>query len=457
MNKYKEYLQSEKEFAGMVNNIAKLCSIPSISIYKKDTIYPYGESVDKALNFTLNLAKSFGFRVYKDPANHYGFAQIGYSEKIIGILVHLDVVPAGDESKWVSSAFNPIIKDGELFGRGSLDDKGPAIINLYAMKYILDNNLLNENWSIRIIFGLSEETNMHSMKCYLHDFGAPYISYTPDGVWPLIYAEKMIYHVNLWFPKIDDLTLNGGEVINQIPELLNIKYSKLHKLYAYLNKGDFSYQNESETLILTGKSGHASEPSKGENVIIKFFKALVASDSDMRHYPIVKFIAENFSDGNFNLPKVFANCEDFSGKLTANIGMIKTTAENYVLSIDMRVPVTYDISQMSDGLNKYLSKLNHKIAIEYLAHKPSKLIAKDHKLVKLLMQTYNDVTDSKAEPIAIGGGTYARLIDTCVAFGSTRFMNMMHGTNERFTYSEMKEALEIYINALIKLQEYDNL
>jgi|GEM_PF-2078663 hypothetical protein len=65
------------------------------------------------------------------------------------------------------------------------------------MKYIKDKNLLDSKWSIRIIFGLSEETNMLSMKTYLKDFGTPYISYTPDGEWPLIYAEKLIYHVNL--------------------------------------------------------------------------------------------------------------------------------------------------------------------------------------------------------------------------------------------------------------------
>jgi acetylornithine deacetylase/succinyl-diaminopimelate desuccinylase len=49
------------------------------------------------------------------------------------------------------------------------------------MKYIKDKNLLDSKWSIRIIFGLSEETNMLSMKTYLKDFGTPYISYTPDG------------------------------------------------------------------------------------------------------------------------------------------------------------------------------------------------------------------------------------------------------------------------------------
>ena len=72
------------------------------------------------------------------------------------------------------------------------------------------------------------------------------------------------------------------------------------------------------------------------------------------------------------------------------------------------------------------------------------------------METYNEHYGENLEPIAIGGGTYARLFDRCVAFGSTKYMHLMHGPNEYFTFSEIKDSLDIYINALYRLQDYDD-
>ncbi|WP_373438628.1 M20/M25/M40 family metallo-hydrolase, partial [Metamycoplasma equirhinis] len=176
MKKYVKYNQNTNEFEEMIKHMANLCAIPSISI-ENDSKFPFGKDTDNALEYALDLSKKFGFNVFKDPLNRYGFAEIGSGEKIIGILGHLDVVPAGDESQWKTSAFVPVITENELICRGSLDDKGPVIINMYAMKYILDNNLLGDEWKIRLVFGIAEETTMQSMKYYLKDFGDPYISY----------------------------------------------------------------------------------------------------------------------------------------------------------------------------------------------------------------------------------------------------------------------------------------
>ncbi|WP_412031511.1 Sapep family Mn(2+)-dependent dipeptidase [Metamycoplasma buccale] len=456
MKKYTKYKQSNKEFDEMTENIKKLCAIPSISKYDENNEFPFGKEVDDALNFALVLAKRFGFKIYKDKNKKYGFAQIGDGKKIIGILAHLDVVPAGDEDQWISSAFDPIKKENELFGRGSLDDKGPAIINLYAMKYIYDKKLLDKEWAIRIIFGLSEETTMLSMKEYLHDFGEPYISYTPDGEWPLIYAEKMVYHVNLCFPKIENLYLKAGEVVNQIPDTLYVKYPKVEEITKFLNKNDYQLDKKLSILTIKGIGGHGSTPEKGDNAIIKFLKAFKETFSEYENNSLIKFISDNFSDNDFELKNIFPNYTDFSGPLSANLGIINTNDDGYILSFDLRVPVTHNKNQVYSDLSKYVAKLNKKIIIDPIGFKPAKYIEKDNKLVTILMQTFNEGMKTNEEPLAIGGGTYARIVKNCVAFGSTKYMHLMHGPNERFTYKEMKESLEIYINALIRLQEYDN-
>ncbi|SGA02201.1 Putative dipeptidase SA1572 [Mycoplasmopsis arginini] len=100
MKKYIKYQQNKKEFDEMIQHIANLCRIPSISIEQEnDEKYPFSKNVDNALEYALKLAKDFGFETYKDSKNRYGYAQIGNGSKILGILAHLDVVPAGDENQ----------------------------------------------------------------------------------------------------------------------------------------------------------------------------------------------------------------------------------------------------------------------------------------------------------------------------------------------------------------------
>ncbi|MFX4057206.1 MAG: M20/M25/M40 family metallo-hydrolase [Spiroplasma sp. hy2] len=59
-----------------------------------------------------------------------------------------------------------------MFGRGAIDDKGPTIINLYALKYLKDHNY-RPDYTIRLIFGLTEETDWASIKAYMETEGVP--------------------------------------------------------------------------------------------------------------------------------------------------------------------------------------------------------------------------------------------------------------------------------------------
>ncbi|WP_330463462.1 M20/M25/M40 family metallo-hydrolase [Metamycoplasma gateae] len=418
----------------MINHIANICKIPSISVEQLDNNLPFGSNANDALDFALNLAKSFNFETYKDSKNRYGFAQIGQGKKILGILVHLDVVPAGDEKQWKTSAFVPVIADDRIIARGSLDDKGPAIINMYAMKYILDNNLISNDWTIRIIFGISEETTMKSMKYYLEDFGHPDVSYTPDGEWPLIFAEKLIYQANFIFNKIDNFVINGGSVANQIPD-----------------KVTFSINDEVQTIY--GISGHGSTPNKGENAIIKSINEILKNKGHFINFDLFKFIHNNFKNNDFSMPSVFKNFEDFSGKLTANIGIIKTNRNSHVITTDFRVPVSKSINDVSKAIQEYLTSNFNNVKFEVSGTKNAMFMPVDSKLVKLLIDTYNEGMKTNEIPIAIGGGTYARIVKNCVAFGSTKYMHVMHGPNEFFLFDEIKKSLEIYINTLIRIQE----
>ena len=122
-----EYFNKNKD--EMLSDICKLIRIKSDRQEAKEGM-PFGAGVVKALEEALSIASNMGFAT-NNYDNYVGTVDFNDKEKALDILAHLDVVPAGDE--WtVTEPYNPIIKDGKLYGRGAADDKGPAIVALYA-------------------------------------------------------------------------------------------------------------------------------------------------------------------------------------------------------------------------------------------------------------------------------------------------------------------------------------
>ena len=91
---------------------------------------PFGEGAAKCLEDTLNTAKEMGFEV-KNLDGYCGTVDYGTGEEQLGILAHLDVVPEGEG--WTYPPYAAEIHDGRLYGRGTMDDKGPAFAALFGM------------------------------------------------------------------------------------------------------------------------------------------------------------------------------------------------------------------------------------------------------------------------------------------------------------------------------------
>ncbi len=88
----------------------------------------------EALQAALAMAEGYGFTI-RNYDNYVGTADLNDKERQLDILAHLDVVPAG-EGWTVTQPFEPVVKDGKLYGRGTADDKGPAVAALYAMRAV---------------------------------------------------------------------------------------------------------------------------------------------------------------------------------------------------------------------------------------------------------------------------------------------------------------------------------
>lgn len=107
----------------MIQSLIEIISIPSIE-GPPEPGKPFGKHVDEALNYALSLSEKIGMSV-KNVDNYAGYAEFGQGEETLGIVLHLDVVPAGEG--WTVPPFEPQRIGDRIYGRGTTDNKGPLL------------------------------------------------------------------------------------------------------------------------------------------------------------------------------------------------------------------------------------------------------------------------------------------------------------------------------------------
>ncbi|MEJ8554558.1 M20 family metallopeptidase [Tepidibacter sp. Z1-5] len=437
----------ELNFNDFVADLQSLIKIPSV--YEEDNSkYPFGKNIDDALKEMLSIAEKLGFKTYYDPNGYYGYAEYGSGEEMVGVLGHLDVVPAGDLKKWNTNPFDPVIVDGKLFGRGTQDDKGPTLAAMYAFKALLDSDAII-NKKIRFIYGTDEENLWKGITEYNKKEIIPDYGFTPDANFPLIYAEKGLLQVDLVAKNETDIRLNGGDAYNSVPSNMSYESKNPQKLEEALKDLGFEYKREDNNITIIGKSVHAKDSEKGVNSITRL---LIAMNKIGLKSKAIDFVVDNIKEDAY-ATKIFGECiDEASGNLKFNIGKINIDEDKEVLNIDIRIPVTVEKDFVISRLNEVAQKYGFDIEEnDYLRSIYTPL---DSELVKTLMDSYVEVTgDTKSQPISSGGATYARAMDNCVAFGPAfpYSKETEHQPNEYIELDEIKTAIEVYSSALVKL------
>lgn len=439
--------QLEKNFPMFIEDLNKLISIPSV-LEEDNSTYPFGENIQKALETMLEICKNLGFRTYIDPEGYYGYAEIGEGEKLVGVLGHLDVVPAGDLSKWDNPPFEPIVKDGKYYGRGSQDDKGPTLAAIYSLKALLDCGF-DLNYRARFIFGTDEENLWRDMPKYVEKEEMPTVGFTPDSKFPLIYAEKGLLQCKLTAKNESGMVFKGGDAFNSVPSSMTVERDE--KLIETLKKLNYEFVEKDGKVEIVGKGVHAQIAEQGVNAINRYFHALTEMGVETKSG---KFIVENLIGHNFAEP-IFGEVKDeHSGELKFNVGKVEFTEENEILCIDMRIPVT----STKEFVVETLTKKAKEYGFEYAQHDYLKSIyvPLESDLIKTLMSAYQEVTgDMESQPIASGGATYARAMENCVAFGYVlpNGVKTEHQPNEYILLDDMKVAMKIYMTAFEKFRD----
>ncbi len=452
MSKVNEII--DQQFDGFVKELQSVIRIPSV--YAEDeSVYPFGENIDNVLKRVLELAESLGFKTYYDPEGYYGYADYGHGDEMIGVLGHLDVVPPGDLSKWNRDPFDPVIKDNNLFGRGTQDDKGPTLAALYAFKALVDSEALLGrpiNKTVRFIFGIDEELLWRSISKYVEKERTPDYGFTPDASFPLIFAEKGLLQIDIKCKNESGLIFKGGDAYNAVPSTMTVETASIDEtknLSKALSDLNYEHTVSHNSVTVVGKSMHAKDADKGINAITRTLMAGKRMGWDSN---VIRFITEKINEDAL-ATSLFGDCQDeVSGALKFNVGKVELNPSEEILNIDIRIPVTVSKAYVVEKLEA-LSKAYgfEMVENDYLRSIYTPL---DAPLVKNLLDSYQEVTgDLVSKPVSSGGATYARAMDNCVAFGAAfpTTKETEHQPNEFINLDELKQAMYIYAKAFSKL------
>ena len=201
-----EWINRLKEVQPMLfDGLRRMVAIPSIR-GKEEPDAPFGRGPKQALEEVLKIATELGFHT-KNIDDKIGYAEYGENRAdgaYYGVFGHVDVMPLGEG--WNSPPLSLTLREGKLFGRGTLDNKGPILSNLYAL-YVLKENGVTFDRPVRIVFGTNEETGFGCLKHYLTNEIPPTFGWTPDCKWPVVYGERGRLKVRVSLPesKVADL------------------------------------------------------------------------------------------------------------------------------------------------------------------------------------------------------------------------------------------------------------
>jgi succinyl-diaminopimelate desuccinylase len=434
---------------------------------------PFGASIGRALEDLLQMAENDGFDT-KNVDGYAGHVEWGTGEELIGVLAHLDVVPSGNEDDWHSPPFQPQIRDGKIFARGAIDDKGPLIAAYFALKLMKELDLPLSR-RIRLIVGTDEETHWRCMKRYFQTEEQPLIGFTPDADFPIIIGEKGFLEVILQrdFSKsrgVDQadwqlLSFQAGERSNKVPDLAVAKLEGEGDVFALkeqyqdflLQRRIHGYAEESDEgvhLILKGVAHHAFEPEKGINAALVLSQFLRTISLDEQGRQVIDFLNRYFVDSFAGEKLGIADQDDVLGHLTINLGVCSYQRdEQQTLHLSIRYPQSTDGEQLVERLKDVLTPEG--VQVNVLDMQKPHLVDPDHELIRKLRSVYEQQTGQPADLLTTGGATYARTINQCVAFGAIfpGHADTSHQANEYIEIEALLKATAIYAQAIYELAQ----
>ena len=430
-NKIKKEIEMHKQ--DFLDDLKKIIRIKSVAS-SPQTDAPFGKGPREALDNIVSLAKLYGFRseiVGNAMAYvHWGPENIDH----VAVVGHLDVVAAGDG--WFYPPFELTEDNGFLYGRGILDNKGPSMTCLYGMKLLKDMGVKPKR-PIRLIFGSNEESGSQDNPIYLKHQSAPSFGFTPDCKFPVVYGERGIvsYEISTNFSE-NELKqiekIEGNQASDHVPDELKVTTSD-------------------KVIDIQGKRSPINAPEFGQNAITYLAKKIKEQNlmqGKMSEY--FSWLYDVFHEKHYGEGLEIEFSDEESGKLIQTPYMLQKRANQLVLSVAIRYPVTVTEQQITSRIKETLP-FNSKLKI--IRSFPSVLHNKEETNIQKLSNIYGSITGLDSNPVTTTGATYARVMPNIVAFGPSfpGQKGIAHRQNEWMKLTDLLKIMEIYMQSIYTL------
>lgn len=452
LNEIRNYIYSQK--SEMLSALGRLIEIPSVKGEACEGA-PFGAEPRRALDEMLKICAQQGFPC----ACHYdvvGTADLCSADVMpaLGILCHLDVVPCQPEN-WASDPYSLTEKDGILYGRGVIDDKGPAISALFAMKCVRELGIPLKA-GVRLIFGTDEENGSEDMELYAARETLPQNVFTPDGSFPVINVEKGMlrgYYAGNYSGGV--IRFHGGTIPNAVPDFACAEVkAPLDRVIAEISADKsgarFSAEEIDGAVKITaeGKAAHASTPESGINAVTALIALIDRLGAGGEAFCA---LAQKFPHGETNGAAAGLKASDSTGALTAVLSIMDIEGGECRATVDIRFPKRLCLDEVEARLGEALCAAGLTLS-RFMGDEPH-CVDENSDFVQALLRVYQQVEGKKGECIAIGGGTYVHNIEGGVAFGAERGDTdyHMHGANEFLPVSELLENAVMYAMAIAEI------
>lgn len=451
--KIQEWIYSRK--GELLDTLSQLIAIPSVKGEAKVDA-PFGEEPKKAMLKMQEFCEKFGFttKIVGDAVLCADYLPNG-GEAELGILAHLDVVPV-EPQDWDTDPFVMTEKNGVLYGRGVIDDKGPAVAALYSLMCVKELGLPLKK-GVRLIFGTDEENGSGDLVIFRKHEKFPPKVFTPDGSFPIINIEKGMLRSRFEgeVKCSGILSFNGGKIPNAVPDraevvLRGVSVEQINAVVAEKKTEavfTVSEQNSDVKVVCKGRSAHASTPDSGVNAIT----ALISLVNNLIDEPVLKGLEKLFPFGEVDGSSIGIKSSDESGVLTCVLSILNISNGKIRGTVDVRFPTCRKLAEIKDAETSAFNAIGLGLG-ECLGVEPH-IVPEDDDFVQCLLRVYERVEGEKGHCVAIGGGTYVHEIDGGVAFGAERGTTdyHMHGENEFITVDELLKDAVLFAEAIFEI------
>lgn len=455
--------------AEMLEELKALVAIPSLPTDMSPEGMPVGSEITRALEYALALSKKLGFRTHNEQ-NKYGWAEVGDTGPLVCIFTHLDIVPVGEG--WTYEPFQLTIEGDMVYGRGALDNKGPAISSLYALKSCCD---MGVDWPcrVRVWFGTNEENGMNDVQMYIHKYGAPDISFVPDSQFPLSYSElgTASYYIRKQYrpeeanrnQPLKLVSFTSTDHANGVPpyacatlaaesEALAAQICENAAAFAAENEMDLRAKQDGASVEIMS-SGHVAdhwnEPWTAVNALAQLILFLDTVSVGAEPDQIIHFMASKIgteTDG------ASLDIKQTTETASLSLAVSGVTLDDFGLMFEifMISPAEVRVEVVLDAILRQLRHGKMDLILRSLG--PGFLRDPEMPLLKVLYQSYCSVTGN-SDPIKVCGGTYSKFVPNAIPFGAIfgPEQDICHTPNEHIRISELMTWTKIYADALMRI------